>query len=557
MKNRALPVGIENFEKIRKNDFYYVDKTNLIRDILNNWSEVNLFTRPRRFGKTLTMSMLKNFFEIGSDKSIFDGLAISNEKELCEQYMGKYPVISISLKKVEGSTFEMAYGKLRNVIREEAFRHKELRNSTAFDSNQRESFDKIYEGKDDILDIEDSLETLSRLLEMHYGQKAIILIDEYDVPLDKAYINGYYPQMIEVIRAMFGACLKTNDSLFFAVLTGGLRVSKESIFTGLNNLNVRSITDVEYDEYFGFTDEEVVKLLSDYNLSDHYDEVKKWYDGYLFGLQKVYCPWDVIKYSRDLLTNPNAKPKVYWLHTSGNETIRRLIKKTSSRTTKSEIERLIAGETITKRINEQLTHGEIDDSEDNIWSLLYMTGYLTLVKRPSGGVYTLKIPNQEVAQIFKEQVLEWFNNELAKDTDQIMKVYTAFENCDTETITDYLNKKLLTSISYYDAKESFYHGMMVSLLKVGGSWDVHSNDEAGDGRADIILEKGMNEIAIVIELKVVKDIDKLDEACQRALRQIEEKDYASDLKEHKVNKILAYGIAFCGKKCKVLVETVR
>ena len=531
------------------------DKTEFIKDLLNNWSEVNLFTRPRRFGKTLTISMLKNFFEIGTDKSLFDGLNISKETELCEKYMGKYPVISISFKTVNRLTFNDALNKLKDIIFGEAFRFQFL-----LDSDKLSRYDKmpllpLIEG-DKSIDITSSLKLLCRLLEKHYGQKVILLIDEYDVPLAKAYEKGYYDQMIDVMRALLGEALKTNDSLFFAVLTGGLRVSKESIFTGLNNLNVRSITDVEYDEYFGFTDVDVKKILADYNLLDHYDEMKQWYDGYLFGKQEVYCPWDVISYCDVLMHEPEAEPQAFWLHTSGNETIKRLINKTNSITTKSEIERLIAGETITKRINEQLTHSEIDDSIDNIWSLLYMTGYLTLAKRPSGGVYTLKIPNQEVTQIYKQQVLEWFNNELAKDVDQILKVYSAFENGDTGTIVDYLNKKLLTSVSYYDAKESFYHGMMLSLLKVGNTWSVNSNDEVGDGRADIILEKDMNELGIVIELKVVKDIEKLDDACQKALKQIEEKDYAADLKEHKVNKILAYGIAFCGKKCKVIVERI-
>ena len=555
--NKKLPIGIDDFEKIRKNDFYYVDKTNLIRDLLNNWSEVNLFTRPRRFGKTLTMSMLKYFFEVGTDKSLFDGLNISKETELCEKYMGQYPVVYISLREVDGKTFEDAYGILCSIICSEASRLRFLLDSPKIAEDEKISFRNILNKVQSKTEIKTSLKMFSELLSKHFEKKAIILIDEYDVPLDKAYVNGYYSDMIDVIRAMFSLSLKSNTNLFFAVLTGGLRISKESIFTGLNNLNVRSVTDVEYDEYFGFTDEEVRKLLSDYGLDDRYDEVNKWYDGYLFGSQKVYCPWDVIKYCRDLLTNPYAKPKVYWLHTSGNENIKRLINKTNSRTTKAEIERLIAGETITKRINEQLTHSEIDDSIDNIWSLLYMTGYLTLAKRPSGGVYTLKIPNQEVTQIYKQQVLEWFNNELAKDVDQILKVYSAFENGNTDEIAEYLNNKLLTSVSYYDAKESFYHGMILSLLKVGNAWSVNSNDEVGDGRADIILEKGVNDLGIVIELKVVKDIEKLDDACQRALKQIEDKDYAADLKGHKVNKILAYGIAFCGKKCKVIVEKIR
>ena len=421
--NKKLPIGIDDFEKIRKNDFYYVDKTNLIRDLLNNWSEVNLFTRPRRFGKSLTISMLKNFFEIGTDKSLFDGLNISRETELCKQYMGQYPVISISLKLVDGSTFEDAYEMLCSEIRSEVSRLRFLLNSPKIEEDEKITLRNILNKVQSKTEIKTSLKMLCELLEKHYEQKVIILIDEYDVPLDKAYINGYYPQMIEIIRAMFGACLKTNDSLFFAVLTGGLRVSKESIFTGLNNLDVRSITDVEYDEYFGFTDTDVKKILADYNLLDHYDEMKQWYDGYLFGLQEVYCPWDVIKYCKELLVDPDAEPQAFWLHTSGNEVIKRLINKTNSITTKSEIERLIAGETITKRINEQLTHSEIDDNEDNIWSLLYMTGYLTLAKRPSGGVYILKIPNQEVTQIYKQQVLEWFNNELVKDVDQIGRAH--------------------------------------------------------------------------------------------------------------------------------------
>ena len=555
MENKALPIGVENFNEI-VNDYYYVDKTELIKDILKSRGKVTLFTRPRRFGKTLTMSMLKSFFEIGTDKSIFDDLAISKEKDLCEQYMGKYPVISISLKKVEGSTFEMAYGKLRKVIRTEAMRFKQLRNSSAFDNNQRESFDKIYEGKDDIFDIEDSLETFSRLLEMHYGQRVIILIDEYDVPLDKAYINGYYPQMIEVIRALFSACLKTNDSLFFAVLTGGLRVSKESIFTGLNNLKINSITDVQYDEYFGFTDNEVKKMLEDFSLESHYDEVKQWYDGYLFGKQKVYCPWDVINYCDDHLSNPKAKPKVYWLNTSGNEVIKSLINKTYNRTTITEIEKLIEGKNINKRINEQLTHSEIDDSVENIWSLLYMTGYLTLASEYNGDTYTLKIPNQEVTQIFKQQVLEWFNTIVVQDKQQLEVVHSAFENGDVETIMEYINNKLLMSVSYYDAKESFYHGFLFALLAATKRWDIFSNDEVGNGRPDLIVEKPYGELGIVIEIKVVKDIKKLDEACQAAMKQIEDKDYTADFKEHDFSKILAYGIAFCGKKCKVIVKEI-
>ena len=559
MENKALPIGVENFNEI-VNDYYYVDKTELIKDILKSRGKVTLFTRPRRFGKTLTMSMLKYFFEIGSDKITFDGLTISKEKELCEKYMGKYPVVFISLKEVDGSTFEDAYNQLRDIIRTEAFRLDIIDDSINIKDVERKSYRRIINEEDNVTDIKNSIKMFSTLLEKHYRQKAIILIDEYDVPLDKAYINGYYPQMIEIIRAMFSACLKTNDSLFFAVLTGGLRVSKESIFTGLNNLEVNSITDVQYDEYFGFTDDEVKKMLKDFNLESHYDEVKQWYDGYLFGTQKVYCPWDVIRYCKDLLAKPNAKPKAYWLNTSGNDSIKRLINKTDAdgRTTKADIEKLIDGQTINKRINEQLTHSEIDDSVDNIWSLLFMTGYLTLAsEHDEDDMYALKIPNQEITQIYKQQVLSWFNDRIALDKDELLDVYQAFKQSDTETITNFLNKKLEISISYYDARESFYHGFLLAILTVGEFWGISSNDEVGNGRADIILEKGENDLGIIIEIKVVKDIKKLDEACQMALQQIEDKDYAADFKEHRFNKILAYGIAFCGKKCKVIVKKIR
>ena len=554
MMNTKLPIGIEDFEKIRKENFYYVDKTNLINDILHNWGEVNLFTRPRRFGKTLNMSMLKNFFEIGTDKSIFDGLAISKEKELCEQHMGKYPVVFISLKEVDGSSFEDAYNQLRDIIRTEAFRLDVIDDSVNIKDVERKSYRRIINEEDNDTDIKSSLKMFSRLLEKHYGQKVIILIDEYDVPLDKAYINGYYPQMIKLIRAMFSSALKTNSSLYFAVLTGGLRVSKESIFTGLNNFKVRTITDVQYDEYFGFTDNEVKKMLEYFRLESHYDEVKQWYDGYLFGQQKVYCPWDVINYCDDHLSKPNAKPKVYWLNTSSNEVIKRLINKTDNRSTVADVEKLIDGETINKSLNEQLTHSEIDDSVDNIWSLLYMTGYLTLASEYNDDTYTLKIPNQEVTQIFKQQVLEWFNTQVVQDKQQLEIVHSAFENGDAESIMKFINNKLLISASYYDAKESFYHGFLFALLAATNRWQVFSNNEAGNGRPDLIVEKPYNELGIVIEIKVVKDSKKLDEACQSAMKQIEDKDYTADFKEYNFSKILAYGIAFCGKKCKVIVK---
>ena len=557
MEKKKLPVGIENFEQLRKEDFYYVDKTELICDLLNNWGFVNLFTRPRRFGKSLNMSMLQSFFEVGGDKSIFDGLAVSSDKALCEKYMGKFPVISVSLKGVDGLTFDVAYERLRRLIHDEAFRLNVLRDSPAIDENERDAYLRIVKGKDAYADIADSLKLFSRLLEKHYGRKVIILIDEYDVPLDKAYAYGYYPQMVDLIRAMFNAALKTNSSLFFAVLTGCLRVSKESIFTGLNNPIVHSISDLKFDEYFGFTDAEVREMLAAYGLDDHYDEMREWYDGYLFGGQNVYCPWNVINHCYTLLGDPQAEPKAYWLNTSGNDMVRKLIDKSRNSTTRMEIEDLIDGQTVTKALNEQLTHSEIDGNIDNIWSLLYMTGYLTVTRRPSGGRYELRIPNREIRQIFKQQVLAWFSDKSQAEVEKLAELYEAFERGDTETITKYLNKQLISTVSYYDAKESFYHGFMLALLSSCAQWAVSSNDEAGSGRADIIVEREDGEFGFVIELKAVKDMKKLDEACESAMGQIDEKDYTANLRRYGVEDIRAYAIAFCGKRCRVIGKKIK
>ena len=439
MLTKKLPVGIDSFEKLRREDFYYVDKTRMIVDLMANWGEVNLFTRPRRFGKTLNMSMLKCFFEIGTDKSLFDGLRVSEEKALCETYMGKYPVVFVSLKGVDGLTFEDAYRRLRGIIREEALRLSFLKYSEELDADDLRSFLRILSEEDTSADMVSSLRMLCSLLEKHYGQKPILLIDEYDVPLDKAYYHGYYPQMIDLIRAMFQSALKTNSSLFFAVLTGCLRVSKESIFTGLNNLMVHSISDPSFDEYFGFTDEEVGKMLSDYGLEAHHQEAREWYDGYRFGGQDVYCPWDVINYVYALRVDPQAEPKAYWLNTSGNAMVRALVDKSADGTTQMEIERLIEGETITKTLNEQLTHNEIRSSIGNIWSLLYMTGYLTTAQKPSGGRYELRIPNREVRQIYMQQVLSWFEDKASAETDKLTNLYAAFETGDVDTIKEILD----------------------------------------------------------------------------------------------------------------------
>ena len=556
MTMKKLPVGIDSFEKLRKEDFYYVDKTGLIADLMANWGEVNLFTRPRRFGKTLNMSMLKCFFEISGDKSIFDGLTISREKALCETYMGKYPVVFVSLKGVDGLTFDVAYKALCEIVRKEALRLQFLNESERLTTDEKKSLKRITSGEYNEMDIRNSLQMLSSLLEKHYGQKVILLIDEYDVPLDKAYAHGYYEQMIDLIRAMFGAALKTNDSLFFAVLTGCLRVSKESIFTGLNNLKVHSISDVKYDEYFGFTDQEVGEMLTCYGLENHHAETREWYDGYRFGEQDVYCPWDVINFCDDLRSDPQAEPKAYWLNTSGNDMVRSLIDCVESGTTQMEIEELIAGKTISKALNEQLTHNEIRRNVNNIWSLLYMTGYLTIVQKPSGGNYLLRIPNREVRQIFTQQVLEWFNDKARAETDKLSDLYAAFEAGDVTTITEFLNNQLLDTVSFYDAHESFYHGFLLVLLSTCANWRVSSNAETGKGRSDIIVERKDRKIGFVVEVKDVKDEGKLDHACEAAMQQIEEKDYTAVLRRYRVKEIWTYGIAFWDKECRVAAKCI-
>ena len=556
MRTQKLPIGIENFKEMRKQDFYYVDKTGLIVDLLADWGKVNLFTRPRRFGKTLNMSMLANFFEIGADASLFDGLRVSEEKELCENYLGKFPVVFVSLKGVDGLTFDDAYARLRILIRNEALRLEVLRESGKLSMEEKNAYLRLVSENPEKTDITESLKLLCQLLEKHYGQKPILLIDEYDVPLDKAFLHGYYPQMIDLIRSMFGAALKTNDSLFFAVLTGCLRVSKESIFTGLNNLKTLSISNVKFNEYFGFTDEEVGRMLADYGLEAHQAEAREWYDGYRFGNQDVYCPWDIINYVNELRSDPEAEPKPYWMNTSGNDMVRRLIAKASDGTTQMEIERLIAGDTITKMINEQLTHSEIDENLENIWSLLYMTGYLTVARKPSGGRYELRIPNREVREIFKRQVLSWFTERARAATEKLAGLYEAFEKGDAEAIEKLLNRQLITTVSFYDAYESFYHGFLLALLSTCVDWCVSSNAETGRGRSDITVERRDRELGFVIEIREVRTRAKLDEACAAAMKQAEDRDYAAVMLRYGVETVFTYGIAFCDKRCRVAVKRV-
>lgn len=554
MRTQKLPIGIENFKEMRKQDFYYVDKTGLIVDLLADWGKVNLFTRPRRFGKTLNMSMLASFFEVGADASLFGGLRVSEEKELCENYLGKFPVVFVSLKGVDGLTFEDAYARLRILIRNEALRLEVLRESGKLSMEEKNAYLRLVSENPEKTDITESLKLLCQLLEKHYGQKPILLIDEYDVPLDKAFLHGYYPQMIDLIRSMFGAALKTNDSLFFAVLTGCLRVSKESIFTGLNNLKTLSISNVKFNEYFGFTDEEVGRMLADYGLEAHQAEAREWYDGYRFGNQDVYCPWDIINYVNELRSDPEAEPKPYWMNTSGNDVVRRLIAKASDGTTQMEIERLIAGDTITKMINEQLTHSEIDENLENVWSLLYMTGYLTVARKPSGGRYELRIPNREVREIFKRQVLSWFTERARAATEKLAGLYEAFEKGDAEAIEKLLNRQLITTVSFYDAYESFYPGFLLALLSTCVDWCVSSNAETGRGRSDITVERRDRELGFVIEIKEVRTRAKLDEACTAAMKQAEDRDYAAVMLRYGVETVFTYGIAFCDKRCRVAVK---
>lgn len=561
MQGKKLPVGIDDFEKLRREDFYYIDKTGLIRDLLNNWGEVNLFTRPRRFGKTLNMSMLKCFFEIGADKSLFDGLAISQETALCEEYMGKFPVIFLSLKDVDGLCFEDARKRLIKKVGTEAERFRFLLNSDRLSENEKEKYsalvalDKGQYVMDEAM-LTSSLEVLSSLLCRHYGQKVILLIDEYDVPLDKAFQHGYYKEMVSLIRGLFGQALKTNEFLQFAVLTGCLRVSKESIFTGLNNFDVNSIVDVEHDEHFGFTEAEVRELLEGYGMEEKAGIVKEWYDGYRFGDANIYCPWDVIRYTKKLLADPYAEPEAFWINTSGNDLVKHFIDK-ADKTTQNEIERLIAGEAIEKKVRLDLTYNELDSSIDNLWSVLFTTGYLTKEGRAVKGVYKLVIPNREVREVFVLQIQEWFKEKTMADSKRINRFCGAFSAGDVSTIQEMLHDYLWDSISVRDTavrinrKENFYHGMLLGLLRSQGNWLIQSNAETGEGYSDISVSTP-GRTGIVIELKYAND-GNLESACEEALRQIKEKKYAVSLERQGMKKIICYGMAFWEKECMVVM----
>ena len=552
-----LPVGIEFFDEIRTSGYYYIDKTKLIEQLLQNMGKVSLFTRPRRFGKTLNMSMLKCFFEIGADTALFDGLYISGNKGLCNTYMGKYPVIFLSLKGVEGLTFEEAQGMLKTILRTEANRHYYLKTSTNISKENRKLFENMLLGHFE--ELSDSVRLLSQMLSEHYGQKTVILIDEYDVPLDKAFQNGYYREMVSLIRGLLGQALKTNTSLQFAVLTGCLRISKESIFTGLNNFKILSIDDARYDEQFGFTDAEVSDLLEDYDLSGHFAEIKEWYDGYHFGNADIYCPWDVINHVDHLLQEPDVCPQAYWINSIGNDLVKRFVDK-ADKTTRDEIEQLIAGNAIEKSIRLELTYDEIDNSIDNLWSVLFTTGYLTQVGKAVDGVYRLVIPNKEVREVFVFQIQEWFRQTIVEDAKPMQELCRAFLDGDAEKIQKHLTQILGRMISILDTKardeqkENFYHGLLLGLLRSERDWLIRSNVESGDGFCDILIEPEDPDAGMVIELKYAATFRELDSACEKAMQQIRDRRYDEALRNDGRENILAYGIAFCKKRCKVVCE---
>ena len=555
-EKKRLPVGLENFEQIINDNYYYVDKTGLISELISNGGMVNLFTRPRRFGKTLNMSMLEHFFSIEGDKSIFEGLKISKDTDLSEEYMGRYPVIFVSLKGINAGSYDTAFRLTVETIKGAAKKAKVLKTSDKLDDDEKEDYRALLDKDMDEATLFLSLKTLSELLEKHYDSKVILLIDEYDVPLAKAFENGYYDQMVFLIRNLLEQVLKTNNSLKFAVMTGCMRISKESIFTGLNNLKVLSITDERYDEYFGFTDTEVKEMLKYYEIEDHYEEIKSWYDGYCFGSTEVYCPWDVLNYCDKVKDHADSFPENYWINTSSNDAVKKFIQMSDNITTKREIENLLAGEEITKEIHQELIYPEMYQSLENVWSLLFMTGYLTQRGRVDAKRYKLVIPNLEIRDIFKTQIMEYFKESVAKDGDMLGRFCEALKNGEEKKVEDIFESYLKKTISIRDtfvkkaSKENFYHGILLGILGVKEEWYVSSNQESGEGYSDILVETENSETVILIEVKYAND-GNLDQACERALQQIEEKKYDEELRENGVDKILKYGIACYMKRCKV------
>lgn len=554
---KKLPIGIENFKELQTEDFYYIDKTYFIRDLLAGWAKVNLFTRPRRFGKSLNMSMLKCFFELGTDRNIFKDLNISKETAVCEAYMGKFPVIFLSLKGMNADTYESALEMAVQNIRGEARRFQYLLDSDRLTSYDKEAFTELLQEHMTEGTLCSSLKILSELLEKHHDRQVILLIDEYDVPLAKAFERGYYDRMVLFLRNMFEHALKTNDSLKFSVLTGCMRISKESIFTGLNNLKVLSIAEVQFDEAFGFTDQEVREMLEYYGLSEHYEEIREWYDGYQFGNVEVYCPWDVINYCDALRADQDAQPKNYWSNTSSNEAVRRFIQESDKAAVRREIERLVAGEVITKEIHQELTYKDMYASLENLWSVLFTTGYLTQRGKPEGNRFHLAIPNMEIRNIFTAQIMDFFKENVPKNGDALREFCEALKTGNAKSVEKILSEYLRRTVSIRDTfvkkpmKENFYHGFLLGILGFGDSWSVSSNRESGDGYSDILVETDDGETGIVLELKYAED-GNLDAACKKALKQIEQKRYGEELEEEGILHILKYGIAFYKKRCRVV-----
>ena len=558
---KKLPIGIENFEEMRREDFYYVDKSHVIEQLLTQWGKVNLFTRPRRFGKSLNMSMLQSFFEIGKDKTLFDGLRISDNQELCEEYQGKFPVVSVSLKGINGATYEEARRFLIKTINEEARRLSVLSDSTELDETDHELLTQLKKKEMTNDSLVYSIRELTELLEKHYGSKVIVLIDEYDVPLAKANENGYYDEMVLLIRNLFENALKTNSSLKFAVLTGCLRIAKESIFTGLNNFKVYSITDKSFDETFGFTDAEVKELLRYYGQEKYYETVKEWYDGYRFGNVDVYCPWDVINFCSDHLADPGLEPKNYWVNTSGNSVISHFIDSVGKpqKLTRMELEQLVNGGIVQKEINSELTYKELYSSIDNLWSTLFMTGYLTQRGEPSGNRYNLVIPNREIRNIITNHILKMFKENVKDDGKTVSDLCDALLNQNPEKVelifTEYMKKtiSIRDTFAQKPTKENFYHGLLLGILGFKENWSVMSNRESGDGFGDILIRIEDEDVGIVIEVKYADD-GNLQGECEKALQQIIDIRYTEALEQEGIHTIIKYGIACYRKKCKVLMR---
>ena len=558
---KKLPIGIENFEEMRREDFYYVDKSHVIEQLLTQWGKVNLFTRPRRFGKSLNMSMLQSFFEIGKDKTLFDGLRISDNQELCEKYQGKFPVVSVSLKGINGATYEEARRFLIKTINEEARRLSVLSDSTELDETDHELLTQLKKKEMTNDSLVYSIRELTELLEKHYGSKVIVLIDEYDVPLAKANENGYYDEMVLLIRNLFENALKTNSSLKFAVLTGCLRIAKESIFTGLNNFKVYSITDKSFDETFGFTDAEVKELLRYYGQEKYYETVKEWYDGYRFGNVDVYCPWDVINFCSDHLADPGLEPKNYWANTSGNSVISHFIDSVGKpqKLTRMELEQLVNGGIVQKEINSELTYKELYSSIDNLWSTLFMTGYLTQRGEPSGNRYNLVIPNREIRNIITNHILKMFKENVKDDGKTVSDLCDALLNQNPEKVelifTEYMKKtiSIRDTFARKPTKENFYHGLLLGILRFKENWSVMSNRESGDGFGDILIRIEDEDVGIVIEVKYADD-GNLQGECEKALQQIIDIRYTEALEQEGIHTIIKYGIACYRKKCKVLMR---